>query len=354
MTSVSSSQAAPSSLSQTDTLRLAVQRLQGDLSTAQQELTSGTLADPGLTLGARSGAIASLLAQQASLQTFSDTNSITATRLDASQVAIKSISAGSQALLNALISQSGIAVDPSIAGGQASAALKTLTSALNTTVDGDYIFGGINSSAKPIADYPGTPPGQAKIAFDTAFQTTFGFPPNNPAAASITPAALGSFVDTQFAALFTPAAFSSTVSSASDTAPSARISENDSVKTGASANEPGFRKLFQAYTLVSELSTGAFSAAAYKTVLDKAVATIGQATPELTTASTDLGLSQQRVTDASDRLSLQQDTLKKALGALRDVDTYAANNRVSTLTTQIETAYSLTSRLQKLSLLDYL
>ena len=343
-----------SSLSLTDGLRRSVQRLQGDLTTAQTELASGTLADPGLTLGARSGAIATITAHQSALTTLAGTNAIAATRLDSSQTALKTALAGSQGFLGALISQSGIAAEPSVAGTQATAALKTLTGVLNTTVDGEFIFGGINSGQKPIADYPGAPPGAAKTAFDTAFQSAFGVLPSDPAAASITPAAIGSFIDTQFAALYDPAQFSANVSSASDTVPESTIAEGETAVTGASANAPGFRKLFAAYTLVGELSTGTLSAAAYRTVLDKATATISAATPGLTDISTALGLSQQRVSDADDRLSLQQDTLKKALGSLQDVDTYALSNRISTLTTQIETAYSLTSKLHQLSLLNYI
>ena len=354
MTSVNTSSGYASSLSLTDSLRSSIQRLQGDLTTAQSELTSGKLADPGLTLGARSGAIAAITAHQSALTTITGTNALAATRLDSSQTALKTALAGSQSFLGSLISQSGVGAEPGIAGAQAAASLKTLTGVLNTTVDGQYVFGGINSGQQPIADYPGAPPGAAKTAFDTAFQSTFGILPSNPAAASITPAALGSFIDTQFSSLFDPAPFSANVSSASDTVPESTIAEGETAVTGATANEPGFRKLFKAYILVSELSTGTFSAAAYRTVLDKATTTIAAATPGLTDVSTTLGLSQQRISDANDRLSLQQDTLKTALGALQDVDTYALNSRISALTTQIETAYSLTSKIHGLSLLNYL
>ena len=354
MTSITSSSAFTSSLSLTESLHQTVRRLQGDLGNAQTELVTGKLTDPGLVLGARSGAIAALNARHASLQTLIDTNALATTRLDASQAAIDTALSGAQGVLKALISESGVAAIPSIAGGEANAALKTLTGALNTTVEGNFVFGGINTGQKPIADYPGTPPSAAKLAFDAAFQANFGFPTSDPAAASVTPAALGSFIDTTFSALFDPGPFSANISSASDTVPEARISETERAETGASANAGGFRALISAYTLVSEFSTGTFSAAAYKTVLDRATTKIAAATPALTDVATTLGLSQQRISTASDRLKLQQGGVVEALGSLQDVDSYASSARISALTTQIETAYSLTAKLQKLSLLDYL
>ena len=42
------------------------------------------------------------------------------------------------------------------------------------------------------------------------------------------------------------------------------------------------------------------------------------------------------------------------IGALEGVDPYEASSRLSTLLTQVETAYAMTARIQQLTLLNYL
>ena len=342
-----------SSLSVSDPLRLTLQRLQGQLAQKQTELASGKLADAGLTLGDRTGRIDALGQHASALQTYLDGNTLATTRLEASQAALSSIASGAQDTLSNLVSDHAVPVDPATVKAAADSALRALSGALNTSVDGEYLFGGVNSGVRPIADYPGVPTGVAKLAVDAAFQSAFGFAANDPQAVSISPAALGSFIDSQFATLFAPPAFQ-TVSSASDTPQQTAIAAGETVRTSVSANAPALRKLFQAYTLVSELSTGSLSPDAFRTVIDKAIGLVGGAVPGLTEVQADLGVSQKAITDTGRRLALQQDILTRALGSLQDVDPYETNTKINTLTTQIEAAYSLTSRLQQLSLLKYL
>ena len=349
MTSVS-----PSSLSISETLRSSVQRLQSELTKKQTELASGKLADTGLVLGNRTGQINAVQQQQDRLKTYSDTNALAGTRLEASQTALDSISTTAQGFLGNLIAGQGANVDPKLVGAQAAAALQSLIPTLNTSVNGEYIFAGIKTDVKPIADYPGSPAGAAKTAVDTAFQTAFGVLPSDPAASSITPAALSSFLDTQFASLFDATSFRGTFSTASDTPVQSAISSSQTVETSTSANAPAFRKLFQVYTLVSELSTGNLSADAYAVVISKATKSAGETVPAVASVQSALGVSQAAITSTGKRLSLQQDILTKSLGALQDVDPYETNTRINALTTQIEASYSLTSRLQQLSLLKYL
>lgn len=352
MTAIAS--AYVSSLSLTAPLRQTVQRLQGDLTRAQTELASGKLADPGHSLGARSAGIAAISAHQASLSTLIDTNGIVSTRLEASQLALKGASDGGQDFVSVLIAQRGTAAPEAIARQRAVDSLQSLTSLLNTSIDGEYVFGGTNGGIAPVPEYPGSPPGAAKISFDTAFQARFGILPNDPAAASIPSTDIGSFIDNEYSALFDPASFKGIFSNAADEPTAARISESETVTTGASANAPGLRSLFKAYVLVAELGGGNLSRDGFDVVLQKATGFAAAATTDVSFLQGALGLDQQRVSAASTRLAAQQDLLKTSLGTLQDVDTYAADAKVSTLTTQIEAAYSLTSKIHGLSLLNYL
>ena len=53
-------------------------------------------------------------------------------------------------------------------------------------------------------------------------------------------------------------------------------------------------------------------------------------------------------------MSIQIDIMTNHIGALEGVDPYEASSRLSALLTQVETAYAMTARIQKLTLLNYL
>ena len=135
----------------------------------------------------------------------------------------------------------------------ASANLQSLIATLNVTMDGQYLFGGINTGTAPMQDYaPGSP---SKMAVDAAFLATFGFAQNSPTASSITAAAMQTFLDTTLAAQFANPAWGTNWSTATDQVMRSRISTTQTIDTSVSANEPAFRKLAMAYTMLSDLGT---------------------------------------------------------------------------------------------------
>ncbi|WP_312860661.1 flagellin [Neoaquamicrobium sediminum] len=66
------------------------------------------------------------------------------------------------------------------------------------------------------------------------------------------------------------------------------------------------------------------------------------------------GITQQRIERANDRMSMQVDLFTESLTEMEGVDPAEASTRVNSLLAQIEISYSLTARLQQLSLLRYL
>jgi flagellar hook-associated protein 3 FlgL len=60
------------------------------------------------------------------------------------------------------------------------------------------------------------------------------------------------------------------------------------------------------------------------------------------------------MTDANTHMSAQMTILQTQINNLDSVNLYQTSTLVSSLTTQIQTAYSLTAALQKLSLVNYL
>ncbi len=343
-----------SSFATSDSLRVNIQRMQGEFLKAQTELSTGKLSDRGLGLGTDTGRLTGFDQQQTRLQTLIDTNKLVSTRLDATQNALGTLLADSQSMVKSLISNGNSANGESQIRNQATVQLQSLISNLNLSVNGDFAFGGINVSAKPIADFPGTPAGAARLAIDTAFQSNFGFNQSSASVSGISAASMQSFLDTQFAPLFSASNFRGSWSSASDTPMSSQIAPGQTADTSVSANSSAMRNLVQAYSMLTSLGTDKLGADAYKVVMDQAGKLLGNANTGLIDLQSSIGMTQSSIASASDQLGLQKNILGSAIGNMEDVDPYEANSRVTKLTTQIETAYSLTSRLSQLSLLKYL
>ena len=343
-----------STRSLTDATRLSLVKLQSKLADAQKEVTTGRLADVGLSLGFQTGQAVSLRQEHARLQSITDTNGLVSSRLDASQAALKSLADNAQAFLSQLVATRNTDTGSQVIQGQAKTALSALADMLNSTFNGASLFAGINTDVKPITDYNANPPPANQQAVAAAFTSAFGVPQSDPSVASISPTDMQTFLDGPFAGLFDPAGWSSTWSTAADQNVQSRISTNELIETSVNANDPAFRKLASAYTMLADLGTDKLNQGAYQVVVDKAVGAVSEALQGITELQGDLGTAQQRVKNANDRMSIQIDVMTKHIGALEGVDPYEASSQVAGLLTQIQTAYAMTARIQQLSLLNYL
>jgi flagellar hook-associated protein 3 FlgL len=106
--------------------------------------------------------------------------------------------------------------------------------------------------------------------------------------------------------------------------------------------------------MISDLSGGNLSGAARNAMVGRAVTLVGDTQAALTDQQSQIGLVQNRVSNANDQLKSQVSLFNTHLVSLEGVDQNEAATRISTLLNQMETAYTLTSRLQKLSLVNYL
>jgi len=336
-----------------DAARLTMMKLQSQLADAQKEVSTGRYADVGATLGSKTGQTVSVRQELTRLQAMMDSNGLVSARMDATQSALKAVSQDAQSFLGQLAAAPEGDVK-SVLQGEAKIALSGLIGTLNTKIDGVYLFAGTNTDAKPVTEYDQTPPAANKQAVADAFSAHFGFSQSDPQAANISADDMQSFLDASFADLFSDAGWKSTWSSASDQNVRSRISTSELIDTSANANDESIRKLASAYTMVADLGSAKLNDAAFQKVVDKASQLINEAMQGLTTTQTNLGAAQQRVTDANSRMSIQSDVMTKHISALESVDPYEASSRLSALMTQVETAYAMTARIQKLTLLNYL
>jgi flagellar hook-associated protein 3 FlgL len=338
-------------------LRLSVSRMQGDLATAQNEATTGQYADVGLHLGVQAGQEISLQNENGLLQTYTTTNSAVATSLNTTKSALDTLRTNAQSALNNLTEWSGQTDSGSQLKDLGASGLQSLIATANTSVNGQYVFGGINSGAPPLKDYFAAP-NAAQTAIQSAFSSYLSglAPPATPA--TVTAAQLQTFIASPaFTGQFQEPAWSAATSnwsSASSTDITSNISPTETIASSTNANQTGFSQLAQAYTMLNEFTGTAINPAALQVVANQASSLIGQALNSLTTTEATIGSAQQRVTDANTHMSAQMNILQTQINSLDGADPYQTSLQVSSLTTQIQTAYSLTAQLQQLSLVKYL
>ena len=342
-----------SSSAMQNTLRLTISQSQSKLLQASTKATTGTYSDLGAAIGsgaAKSVNFTSALNQVASFQS---TNAIVSLRMDASQTALARVQDAGDSLVSNLTALQASQDSTSIAVALQAATdtLSQLISTGNTAVNGEYLFAGTNVDNQPLSD-------QSSSVTDTIvsalgdYATSLGKQVNE-----LTGDEIGTFITDTVEPMFSESAWSdpdSGWSTASSTNMTSRISASETITSSTNANSEGMRYLALASVVVSALFGQDLSASAQSTVASKAITYAAQGTSALVTAQSQLGLSQERVEKANDALDAQTTLLQVSLVDLQGVDTYEASTLVNELQTQLETAYTLVSKLQSLSLVNYL
>jgi flagellar hook-associated protein 3 FlgL len=334
--------------------RSSLMKVQLELAEAQKEMTTGRHADVGKSLGYRTSQTISLRQEHARLNTMIETNTVVSTRLEVTQSTLQNMVDNAQEFVGQLLASRNDGADAAIIKGQAESGLDTLTNSVNASYGESYLFAGVNTDIKPLADYFTTPASASSLGVENAFLTAFGITQSDPGVSAITATDMQTFLDTGFADLFDDPSWTTDWSSASNQNVRNRISTNELIETSANANESAIRKLAQAYTMVADLGVTDLNKETFDTVLNQAIAIASEAIQEMGEVQSRLGFAQQRVADASEQMSIQVDTLTTHVNSLEAVDPNEAATRVSSLLTQIESSYALTSRLMNLSILNYL
>jgi flagellar hook-associated protein 3 FlgL len=217
-------------------MRYQTARLQSDLTKATTEMSTLRVADTGLALGARSSISVTLHREIDRLKGITDSNELAAARLKSTQLGLQELTAAASKLIENYSTALSGAGEPGIAQRQAAETLTLMSSVLNTNLNGENIFAGINTDVTPFNDFldPASP---NRVAFDTAFGTHFGFAADDPAAQTITATQMEAFlavVEPQF----TGAGWSAW-SRADDQQITTRITLTETAQTSVSANIVG-------------------------------------------------------------------------------------------------------------------
>jgi flagellar hook-associated protein 3 FlgL len=330
-----------------------VNQAQSALATATLEMSSGEYENLGQHLGYQSGYELSLKGEVATISSLTASNAILSTGLSTAQNALSTISSDAASAIKNVTSWSSGANTGATLQTIGQSALQSLTAAANATAGSVYVFGGINSSEAPLAE-SSTADSPAQAAVLNAFQSTFGVLPTDAAASSISASDMQTFLSGTFASLFSGATWTSTWSSASSENTTAQIAPGQTVTTSANANDPSFQQLAQAYTMLATFGGSALSASAQQAVASAASGIIAQGQSSLVNLQATLGESQSAISEANSTMSAQSTLLQTQIGSLDSVDQNAIAAQITSLQTQIQMSYELTSKLSSLSLANYL
>ncbi|WP_025029083.1 flagellar hook-associated family protein [Nitratireductor aquibiodomus] len=342
-----------SSLAMSQTLRYQTMRMQAELAESLKESQTGRHSDVGIALGAHAGRNLSMNRNIDRLNGLIDANAIAANRLSATQNAMTQLGDMGQSLLASLTAAKSDIDQVSVSRGEAERVLKTMTGILNSNLNGEYLFAGINTDVKPVADFH-DPASPAKAAFDAAFVAKFGFTQNDPAAANISAVDMDDFLTNYVESQFIGPGWETNWSSASNQKITSRITLNETAETSLTANETGIRKLAMVAATISDLLSGPLGEEARNVLYDRSLTLVGEAIADIAGAQAEAGIVENRVSDASARISSQVDLFKTLIKDSEGIDPYEAATRVNDLRAQLDASYALTARLQQLSLLNYL
>lgn len=336
-----------SSVSISQAMQLTVQNSHTEIAKLEKEAVSGVYADQGVELGTRTSTSLDYSRETDRLQGIIDSNSLAEQRMDSSQLAMEQMSSSGQTLLNSLVALSGDSDTTSlqVSSDTAMSVLENFVSYANVSVNGEYLFSGINTDVQPLND-----------TFIDDLATDF----NDSLSSFMSSNGIGDVGDitgdqmTQFLEDYTSGFDWSSWTNASDTEMSSRISTSETVTTSATLNGDGFKNLALSSIITSQLANAGLSSEALTSVNTKVTNLAGLSVSGIDAERSSMGLSQERVDKANTAMQSQMDIINTQLNDLVGVDTYDASVRLNTLLTQVETSYTITSKIQGLSLVNYL
>lgn len=343
-----------SSLSQSLLGRRWSARLRDEIDKSKYELTKGRRFDMSRDLGYKVSHLAAIDARIGTANGYMTSNKLVINKMAAAQDALSAlyskVAGKSGPLLSYIESLTVSQSNRSVAAIQtlAMSGLGALSSALNVEFNGEYVFGGENVKQLPIKDLS-----KALENIKKAFKDfTKGKEPGE-----ISPADMKAFLASDnFNDFFKDAKWKENFSLASDKLDKTRISETgETINNGISANAAAFKQTIKGLVMGAALLDTKFSKDTRLVLLSESrVLMQGMSLDGIKDEQSRLGASQNRVKQANEVMAAQLNILQSANLDLGSVDPDEAATKESELETALNLSYQLTSRLAKLSLMNYI
>jgi flagellar hook-associated protein 3 FlgL len=339
------------SLLLTGAAKASISRTQVLLFEAQREVSTGRHHDLGLVLGSRTGTAIGLRMRYEEIVQAGEAGARAAVMADVTQSTLTAVDNLASNFLSVLTGARGAVQGQQLVSSAAREALESLAGLINSSFDGQYLFGGINSDTAPLVAYRnGTP----EAAVTAAFHAAFGMLPDDPAVSGIAASEMEAFISGSFAAVFADPAWGANWSNASTINKMQRLGDGQQVGLSSNANDLSVRKLARAFSMMTGLGQGNLSQAAFEKTVDAAISLLSEAKLAIGGEQSRLGIAQQTLALSLDSAGMMKAAAAEAIAAMESVDPYEAATRVNVLMSQLESSYAVTGRISRMSLLNYI
>jgi flagellar hook-associated protein 3 FlgL len=316
--------------------------LQGELMRLSEELTSGVQADLSAAVSGDFKALAGLDQTLRVLDAFKTSTAEADLFTGSLQFALDTVQSAAEELSPSLLmaSSSSSATLVGSISGETRQKFEAVVSALNTQVADRYLLSGNATDQKPL--------GSAQDILDALMLA---------AAGQVTPAGIDSTITAWFDAPAGGGGFVDMIYGGSNQPLAAfLVGPADSVQLDTMATDPALRDLLKGFALGALVSEGILpgDVAGQAEILKSSGETLLGAVDLLAGLRAEVGTVEAHIADAAFRNEAQRSALTIARNEIIAADPYDTASALEAVQTQIETLYTLTARLSRLSLADYL
>lgn len=327
-------------LAQSNLLRQHTARAKLEITRLSTELTSGKAADTPRHLSGDMGPLAAIDGNLARLQGYGAVTRELSLFAEAMQTSLATVSNMALATANGLIAASGTATTTHVntAVSAAHAALHSTLSTLNTRFGDRTLFAGMDTG------------GQAMAPTDTimlAIEAAIG------ASGAQDVASVEATIDTWLAS---PGGYLGTAYLGGDGLAAVPVSAGEAVALDITANDPALRQTIKGLAMATLVDRGVFPGqiGLRKDLAQRAGEVLLAGETDRAYLAARLGGLQAQIETAQSRNEGEVAALGIARNEMVAIDPYEAATRLQDAETQLQLIYTLTARISRLSLADYL
>lgn len=325
-----------------------LQSLQSQIARATGEMSSGRKSDPTRELGVGASLLYRLHDDIQQGGAIRNSTSLAGERMKTMQTAMASI--GSVLMdMSAQILQADALKQESFTtlANDTPDVMASIADLLNTDFQGQKVFGGTDSDARPLSGIAGLP-AQMRGLLDAAVAANGGAALDTAQVAGL----MGDIDASNFYGLYYTSG-----STTGDGKPNlVRIGQGQTLEYDARGDNAAFKDAFRALALTSLLGSDStkLTNGAKAALADRAGELMRGAQSGLTTLSGTLGVKQARLDRVAEIQSRAISATTAQINDLEGADYYTLSDQISTMQIQLQATYSITAQLSKLSLVNYL
>jgi flagellar hook-associated protein 3 FlgL len=329
-------------LGQSLTLRRNGADLQRRMDRLTDEMATGLRADRGAAVSGDHRALTAIESTLGRLATLKATVAEAAQFVGGVQTTLGTMQDTVSAILPGLVSAGSLNNPTQVTtlAADARGRLDSVLSTLNAQIAGRYVLAGTASGTKPFADAATI---LADLGAAVAGQVTVTGIEAAVTAWFDAPVGGGGFLDrAYFGAQTPPGPFP--------------IADGETTAVPATGADPAIRDYLKGLATAALVGQGALAGdePGRAMLVSRAGLTLASATDRVVALRADVGVVEERVSNAATRISAETTSLRIARADLVEADPYETAGGITDLETRIETLYALTARLSKLTLTDWL